>query len=150
MCDVTHSYVWHEWFNSNYNGGKHRSRLQILSALLRLIWFIYDLYALYVWHDKFYVWHDKFYVWHDKLIWMLYMCDMTNSMCDMTNSMFDMTNSYECFICVTLQIHYKFDKFIWQIHYRCDMTNEWMNALYMWHDKFKWHNGKRTCFSHFL
>jgi len=95
MCDMTHSYVWHDSF----------------ICVTRLI-HMYDMTHSYVWHDSFicvtwlmhmcdmthsYVWQDSFicmtwlihmcdmthsYVWHDSLIcvtWLIDMCDMTHS-----------------------------------------------------------------------
>jgi len=108
MCDMTHSYVWHDSF--------------ICGTWLFHMW---DMTHSYVWHDSFicvtwrihmcdmthsYVWQDSFAcvthscAWHDTLIcvtWPIHMCDMTHSyvwhdsfiratwlirMCDMTRS----------------------------------------------------------------
>ena len=72
MCDMTHSYVWHDSF-------------------LYVTWLIFmcDMTRSYVWHDSFlcepwlipmcdmtrsYMWHDSFLC----AIWLVPMCDMTH------------------------------------------------------------------------
>jgi len=91
MCDMTHSYLWHDLF-------------------ICVTWFIHkcDMTHSYVWHGSFirvtwlihmcdmthsHVWHDSsirdmthWHVWHHSFIcvtWLTYMCD---NMCDMTHS----------------------------------------------------------------
>jgi len=73
MCDMTHSYVWHDSF-------------------ICLTWLIHvcDMTHSYVWHDSFIcvIWLIHIcdathpYVWHDSSIcvtWLIHMCDMTHS-----------------------------------------------------------------------
>ena len=100
MCDMSHVYVWHDWF-------------------VRVIWVVrtcsmtlFYVLLIYAHHDTFtrttrrdhmrnmthsYVWHDLFicvtclvhmcnmthsYVWHDSFVcvtWHIHMCNMTHS-----------------------------------------------------------------------
>ena len=89
MCDMTHSYVWHD-------------------AFICKTWRIHmcDMAHSYVWHGTFicvtptnsYVWHDSFTrVWYDSFIcatWRIHMCGMTHSYA-----------WHDAFICVTWRIH---------------------------------------------
>jgi len=58
MCDMTHSYVWHD-------------------AFICVTWLIHmcDMTHSYVWHDAFIC-----------VTWLIHMCDMTFHLCDMTHS----------------------------------------------------------------
>ena len=97
MCDMTHSYVWHDSF-------------------ICVTWLIHmcDMIHAHVWHDSFIcvtrlihmcdMTHS--YVWHDSLtcvIWLIHMCDMTHSCV-----------WHDSFICVTRLIH------------MCDMTHSYV------------------------
>ena len=82
MCDMTHSYVWHDLFKS-------------------VIWRIHvdATTHAYVWHDSLMCVTYKWFISH---IWITYMCDMTCvtwliHMCDMTHAYV----WHESLICVT-------------------------------------------------
>ena len=119
ICDMTHSYVWHDAF------------------------ILCDMTQSYVWRDRSFVWHDSFirvtwlihtcdvthsYVWHDSFIrvtWNIHTCDVTHS--------FVWRDS---FICVTWLIHTcdvthsyvwrdSFIRVTWLIH-TCDVTHAYV------------------------
>jgi len=142
MCDMTHSYVWHDSF-------------------IRVTWLI-----PYMWHDTFINMNESaqtnllchtpvaLYAGHMSTIkcvtWLIHMCDMTHSyvwpdsfhICDMTHSYIWMSRHRQI-CCVTHLWHFMqaicqhskvwHDSFIcvtWLIH-MYDMTYS-----YVWHDSF--------------
>jgi len=100
MCDMTHSYVWHESF-------MYVTRLIHMCAMTHS----------YVWQDSFicvtwliHVWHDSFicvtWLIHTFVTWLIHMCDMTHVWHD--SFMFDITYSYvlnHLFISMTWLFH---------------------------------------------
>jgi len=128
MCDMTHSYVWHDSF-------------------LCVTWRIHmcGMTHSYVWYDSFicviWIMHmcDMMHscVWHDSLIcvtWLIRICDMTHSYA-----------WHDSFICVIRLIHMcDFTHFyVWHdscicvtwLIYKCDMSH-W----FVWHDSYAAHN----------
>jgi len=93
MCDMTHSYVWHDSFICvtwliHMCDMTHSYSLSATSSAICLI-HMCDMTHSYVWHDSFirlvsdiicslsysYVWHDSFIC----VTWLIHMCDMTHS-----------------------------------------------------------------------
>jgi len=67
MCDMTHSYVWHD---SIHSCAWHAS-------LLCVIWLTHmcNMTHSYAWRDSFFMWHDSFL----HVTWLIRMSDMTHA-----------------------------------------------------------------------
>jgi len=113
MCDMTHSYVWHNsfiWFDDLIVSFETHSHVRHDSSTC-LTWLIYtcdictcEMTHTYVWHDSLYVCRDSFiwldnlifnfeiysYVWHDAftgVTWLIHTRKKTDAcMCDMTHA----------------------------------------------------------------
>ena len=110
MCDMTHSYVWHDSFtcvnclihvwdisHSIWEMRKSHCTPFTSRACVTLLIHVCDTTHPYVWHDSFIC-----------VTWLIHTCDMTHS---------NVTYSKSRFICVT-----------WLVH-MCDVTHS-----YVWHD----------------
>ena len=87
ICDMTHSYVWHDVSYIHILPMWHDSFLHV-TWLIRIC----DMTHSYVWHDVSYIhillmWHDSCdtthsYMWHDSFLhvtWPMPICDITQS-----------------------------------------------------------------------
>jgi len=96
MCDLTHSYVWHDSFIHICD---MTCSYVCHDSFIRVTWLIHmcDMTHLYVWHDSFII-HQALqlqHVWRDSFICvtrLIHMCDMTHLLawrdsckCDMTH-----------------------------------------------------------------
>jgi len=131
MCDMTHSYVWHDSFICV------AWRIHTLRGSFTCVTWLIHMCAMTHAH----VWHDSFTC----VTWLIHMCDMTHSYM-----------WHDSFICVTWLIHMsgltlekfdvtfdvKFDVTYWYLRrdslitvtwltHTCDMTHS-----YVWHDRF--------------
>jgi len=114
MCDMTHSYVWHDSFIrvtwiTHMCDMTHKCDMTHLWCRLRRI-------------------RPPSYVWHDSLIrvtWLTHKCDMTHLWCRLRGIR-------RCaFKCLVLHMwHDSFIRVTWLIH-TCGMTHS-----YVWHDSF--------------
>ena len=128
MCDMTHSYAWHDSF-------------------ICVTWLIHtcDMTHSYVWHDSFICDMTHSYMSQEAftcVTWLVYMCDMTHSYA-----------WHDSFICVTWLINMWRDSFIYVIrrNHMCDVTSLWLDLsmcssrkssrvfllmIFLWHDSF--------------
>jgi len=144
MCDMTHSYVWHDPFIMG-----HDSCICVILIIRMCI-----MSHSYVWHDSYvrhdsfinatrliymwnlshsYVWHPHSYAWHDSLIcvtWLIRMSFVTAAAVGSPDPVCkcDMTYSY---------MWHDF-LFVWFVSFICVMCVKWLNIphSYVWHDSF--------------
>jgi len=101
MCDMTHSYVWHDPFicvtwlihmcDMTHSYVWHDSFICVTCSFIWVTWLIHmcDMIHVYVWHDScicvtwlIYMCNtNHFHVWHDSFLcpWLIRMCAMTHS-----------------------------------------------------------------------
>jgi len=143
MCDMTHSYVWHDssiWVTWLMHVCNMTRSYVWYNWLLCVTWLIHmcDMTCSYVWHDssicvtwlihKFNMTHPYGFCWYSftYVTTCIYMADSTRSYtCGMTHSYL----WHDSFICVTW--HITQDASIYAYIYMCDMTHS-----YVWHDLF--------------
>jgi len=136
MCDMTHSYVWHDSFIREEKSWSKTRRLCGRVMHIWHAWFIRDMTHLYVWHDSFVcvTWLIRMrdmthsYVWHDSFVcvtWLIRMCDMTHSYLRRWDG--ERRWGCECetylYAYVTCCIH------MWYAAFICDMTHSYVTCL---------------------
>jgi len=111
MCDMTHSYVWHDSCNA-------------LSASNTIaIWFLRVTWLFHM------CWWTHSYVWHDSLIWLIYMWNASFT--------YDMSHSYIPYSFCSSRLDY-LPGCAFTLEYLIHSCDWFICLINMWHDSFMW------------
>jgi len=136
ICDMTHSYVWLDWFRwqNDKKVNLYTSSIYETRHFVFFTWLIHmcDMTHSYVWHDSFgrqndglvNVYTSSIYVTRHFVFftWLIHMCDMTH--------LGDRTTGKSTYIHYPYMSH---DTFIFKT---CHMYILDLTHSYVWHDSF--------------